>query len=73
MQKEVTGKKAVMAALIEAAADLFAEKPPGRVSIREIAEHAGVNHGLIHRHFGSKHGLIKSVTEYDIKGADKDQ
>lgn len=64
MQKIVTGKKAVMEAVVEAAADLFAEKPPGRVTIREIADHAGINHGLIHRHFGSKHNLIITVTEY---------
>ena len=47
--------------MIEAACDLFSEKSPTRVSIREIAEKAGVNHGLIHRHFGSKRNLISEV------------
>lgn len=31
------------------------------MSVREIAKAAGVNHGLIHRHFGSKEGLIKAA------------
>lgn len=61
MKKAVIGKDAVMKAVIEAATDLFSEKAPSRVSIREIASKAGVNHGLIHRHFGSKQNLIAAV------------
>jgi len=57
------GKKAVMTALVEAATDLFAAKGPAQVSVREIADKAGVNHGLVHRHFGSKEGLLKAVME----------
>jgi AcrR family transcriptional regulator len=33
------------------------------VSIRDIAAHARVNHGLVHRHFGSKDALIREVVQ----------
>jgi AcrR family transcriptional regulator len=55
------GKASVRQALIEAASKLFAERGPGDVSVRELAALAGVNHGLIHRHFGSKDGLLQAT------------
>ena len=55
------GRDTVQAALIEAGARLFAERGPRAVSVREIARAAGVNHGLVHRHFGSKAGLLQAV------------
>src|SRR5271157_1434984 len=48
------GKEEVVAAGLEAAGELFAEKGPAATSIREVAARAGVNHGLLHRHFGRK-------------------
>jgi AcrR family transcriptional regulator len=51
----------VRAALINAGARLFTERGIRAVSIRELARSAGVNHGLIHRHFGSKAGLLEAV------------
>ena len=70
-QAKPKGKEAVMTAILEAATTLFAEKGPSAVSIRDIAAKAGVNHGLIHRHFGSKenlrlqvqHSLMKKINE----------
>lgn len=56
------GPEAVRAALIEAAADLFAEK--GDASVRAIAQRAGVNHGLVHHYFGGKDGLRRAVVEH---------
>lgn len=53
-----------MAALTEAAADLFAEHGVNGVTVRRIAEAAGVNHGLVHRHFGSKEELARRVGDY---------
>jgi AcrR family transcriptional regulator len=32
-----------------------------RISIRDVAEQAGVNHGLVHRHFGSKSKLVAAA------------
>jgi AcrR family transcriptional regulator len=54
----------VVAAVLEAAADLFADRGPAATSIRDIAAHSKVNHGLIHRHFGSKDGLVAAVLDH---------
>ena len=58
-----TGKQEVVAALLDAATDLFAARGPGAVSVRDVATRAGVNHGLVHRHFGSKDGLVRAVLD----------
>jgi len=60
-RKKPTGRDSVRNALIQSATILCAEKGPSLVSVREVAKHAGVNHGLVHRHFGSKEGLITEV------------
>lgn len=57
------GRDAVKAALVRAATDLFAARGPGGVSVRDVAAKAGVNHGLVHRHFGSKEELLAQVLE----------
>jgi TetR/AcrR family transcriptional regulator, repressor for neighboring sulfatase len=49
--------------LLGAAVELFAEHGPASVSIRDVARHAGVNHGLVHRHFGSKDDLLAEAIE----------
>jgi AcrR family transcriptional regulator len=41
-----------------------AERGPAATSIRDIAARSSVNHGLIHRHFGSKDGLVAAVLDY---------
>jgi AcrR family transcriptional regulator len=50
-------------ALIAAAAALFAERSSGHVTVREIADRAGVNHGLVHRYFGTKQNLRRAALE----------
>lgn len=55
------GREDVRDALIQAATQLFAQRGPMGVGVREIAQLAQVNHGLVHRHFGSKDGLVKAV------------
>lgn len=57
-------REATTHALIEAAIELFAERGPNEVSVREIARHAGVNHGLVHHYFGSKSGLVAAVLDH---------
>lgn len=47
--------------LIVAAAELLAEIGPRSLSVRTIAERAGVNHGLVHHYFGGKDGLLKAA------------
>ena len=50
-----------MAAVQDAAVALLAEHGPRDVTVRQVAERARVNHALIHRHFGTKDGLIRAV------------
>ncbi|WP_067890042.1 TetR/AcrR family transcriptional regulator [Nocardia vaccinii] len=57
------GRDAVVAAVLTHAAELFAERGPAATSIRDIAERAGVNHGLVFRHFGAKDQLVARVLD----------
>jgi AcrR family transcriptional regulator len=50
-----------VAALLDAATRLFAERGPAAVSLRDVARDANVNLGLIHRYIGSKHDLLAAV------------
>jgi AcrR family transcriptional regulator len=54
----------VVAAVLAAAADLFAERGPAATSVRDIAARSGVNHGLVYRHFGAKEELVGAVLDY---------
>ncbi|MFG1929183.1 TetR/AcrR family transcriptional regulator [Mycobacterium sp. NPDC048908] len=58
------GRAEVVAAVLESAADLFAERGPAATSVRDIAARSRVNHGLIHRHFGSKDRLVAAVLDH---------
>ncbi|MGH3677482.1 MAG: TetR/AcrR family transcriptional regulator [Mycobacterium sp.] len=58
------GRAEVVAAVLESAADLFSECGPAATSIRDIAARSHVNHGLIHRHFGSKDALVGAVLDH---------
>ncbi len=50
--------------MLQSAADLFAAHGLAATSIRDIAARSRVNHGLIHRHFGSKDGLVAAVLDH---------
>lgn len=54
-------REATEAMLLDATATLLAERGPGSVSVRDIAEQAGVNKGLVHHYFGGKRGLIEAA------------
>ncbi len=68
-------------ALLVAAAELFSSQSPSKVKLRDIAERAGVNYGLIHRHLGTRDDLLRElfrrVTRYGAllidKSADVDE
>lgn len=47
--------------LIVAAGELLGEVGPRSMSVRNVAERAGVNHGLVHHYFGGKDGLMKAA------------
>jgi len=59
----VRGREAVRTALLDSATALFAARGVRAVSVREIAAAAGVNHGLVHRHFGSKEAVVRAVLD----------
>jgi AcrR family transcriptional regulator len=61
--KRPTGRDEVVEALLDAAERLFGTAGPGDVSLREIARAADVNHGLVHRHFGTRDDLIERLME----------
>ncbi len=47
--------------ILDAAEELFATQNPGLVSVREVAQKAGVTHALVHQYVGSKDELIEAV------------
>jgi AcrR family transcriptional regulator len=54
------GRDEIRAAVIAAARQRFAREGL-TASLRDIAADAGVNLGLVHRHFGSKDALVRAV------------
>ncbi|MEU6064599.1 TetR family transcriptional regulator [Streptomyces sp. NPDC047082] len=57
-RKRVRAPEAHREAILDAARAAFAERGYARATIREIAGRAGVTHGLVMRHFGSKEQLF---------------
>jgi AcrR family transcriptional regulator len=51
----------VREALLEAAQRLIAEQGPANVRLREIADAAGVNFGLVYQYLGTKEDLLHEV------------
>ncbi|GCB00640.1 HTH-type transcriptional repressor [Mycolicibacterium sp. NCC-Tsukiji] len=58
------GRDEVVAAILEAASELFAARGPAATSIRDIAAKSNVNHGLVFRHLGAKDKLVGAVLNY---------
>jgi len=57
-------------AIRRAAAELFSQRSPASVSLRQIAERAGVNYGLIHHYFRTKESLLGEVfADFSAQGA----
>ena len=60
-KRRPSGEAEVRAAILETAMRLLAERGPSKVSLREIAREAGVNHGLIYRFFGTRDQLLGAI------------
>lgn len=56
-------KRRTLDALLQAAEEIFRERPVEDATVEEIAERAGVAVGSIYNHFGSKGGLHAAVVE----------
>lgn len=61
-----TAERSTRDTLLASAVQLFAQHGPASVSIRDVARGAGLNHGLLHRHFGSKDALIAEAIEVGV-------
>jgi TetR/AcrR family transcriptional regulator, repressor for neighboring sulfatase len=57
------GRNEILDAVLDAAEQLFATAGPFDVSLRAIAQAAGVNYGLVHRHFGTKDALFERLLQ----------
>lgn len=51
------------ARILDAAEELFAKRDPAKVTVREIAENAGVTHPLVHQYVGSKADILNLILE----------
>jgi AcrR family transcriptional regulator len=55
------GREEVIESIIDATLSLWATQGPAQLAMRTIAERAGVNYGLVHRHFGTKDAVIRAA------------
>ncbi|MGE5228579.1 MAG: helix-turn-helix domain-containing protein, partial [Deltaproteobacteria bacterium] len=55
------GRDATTAAILDAADVLFHERGYEAVTVRDIAERAGVSHALVHQYAGTKEDLFRAV------------
>jgi AcrR family transcriptional regulator len=49
--------------ILQAADELLAERMPAEVTVRDVAERAGVQHSVVHRHFATKDRLLAEVVQ----------
>lgn len=66
-----TGRHEVTQAAIGAAAELFSQRGPNQVTVRDIATRAGVSHALVHRYLGSKDDILAAAIELNRAAAAK--
>lgn len=59
-----TGREATIEAAVRVAARQLSAVGPSRMTVRSVAEEAGVNHALVHRHLGTKKHLVASALDY---------
>lgn len=50
-------------AILDAAEELFAVRHPSDVTVRDVAERAGVTHALVHTYVGTKEDLLNAVLQ----------
>ena len=60
-QARERGREATTTTILDAAEDLFAARGFNDVTVRAVAERAGVSHALVHRYLGSKGEVFRGV------------
>ncbi len=65
VSRKPRGRDEVRSAVLTAASSLVAERGPDGFSVREVAARAGVNHALVHRHFGTKADVLEQMLAAD--------
>jgi TetR/AcrR family transcriptional regulator, repressor for neighboring sulfatase len=61
VQRRRPGRVATTTAILGAAEELFEARGYEAVTVRDIAERAGVSHALVHQYAGSKEDLFRAV------------
>ncbi len=65
-------RRAQRQAIYEAAADLFGTKGPGSVTVRAVADRAGVSQGTIYNHFASLGELQRALWAVPVERASRE-
>ena len=60
------GRDQIVAAVVAAATELFAQRGPAAVSLRDVAAAAQVTLSQIHRHIGNKTALLTAVLSDEL-------
>lgn len=55
-KREVTRER-----ILDAAEELYSTRNPAQVTVRQVAEKAGVTHALVHQYVGTKEDLLNAV------------
>jgi AcrR family transcriptional regulator len=63
-----SGREATTAAILDAAEELFSSRGFSAVSVRAIAERAGISHALVHRYIGRKIDIWNAVVARNASG-----
>ena len=66
MQPTANGDLTAKARIRNAAFELYAAKGEANTSVREVAQAAGVTHGLVVHHFVNKEGLHRAVQQHVV-------
>lgn len=67
-RKRAHGHEAANAAILDAAEELFSSRGFTDVTVRAIAERAGISHALVHRYMGRKIDIWNAVLERNARG-----
>lgn len=59
-------------ALIKASVEIIAEEGLRNLTYRNVAQRAGVVHGLVRHHFGTREALVQASLEYSVTRSIKD-